>query len=332
MQLPGLDDPSRVKDILGKTAKLTFHLVDVSGRTGASAKELPMADDPARRLPVQRRAMLTGDMLVNAQPSFQQGMPVVSFRLNGIGAKRFCEVTKQNTQRPFAIVLDGEIVSAPNINEPICGGSAVISGSFTVQETNDLAILLRAGALPAPLKILEERTVGPSLGADSVEAGKIASLFGLCFILVFMIIAYGLFGIFANVALVVNVALLFALLSSLQATLTLPGIAGIVLTLGMAVDANVLIFERIREEIKRGRSVLSAIDSGYSQAMSTIVDSNMTTLIAALILFSFGTGPIKGFAVTLGLGIITSFFSAIMVTRLIVVYWMRKRKPDTLPI
>ena len=332
VQLPGLDDPSRVKDILGKTAKLTFHLVDVSGRTGASAKELPMADDPARRLPVQRRAMLTGDMLVNAQPSFQQGMPVVSFRLNGIGAKRFCEVTKQNTQRPFAIVLDGEIVSAPNINEPICGGSAVISGSFTVQETNDLAILLRAGALPAPLKILEERTVGPSLGADSVEAGKIASLFGLCFILVFMIIAYGLFGIFANVALVVNVALLFALLSSLQATLTLPGIAGIVLTLGMAVDANVLIFERIREEIKRGRSVLSAIDSGYSQAMSTIVDSNMTTLIAALILFSFGTGPIKGFAVTLGLGIITSFFSAIMVTRLIVVYWMRKRKPDTLPI
>jgi len=283
-------------------------------------------------LPIQRRAMLTGDMLIGAQPSFQQGMPVVSFRLNGIGAKRFCDVTKKNVNKPFAIVLDGEIVSAPNINGAICGGSAVITGSFSVQETNDLSILLRAGALPAPLKILEERTVGPSLGADSVAAGKIASLFGLVFILIFMIAAYGLFGIFANIALFVNVTLIFALLSSLQATLTLPGIAGIVLTIGMAVDANVLIFERMREEFKQGRSVLSSIESGYKEAMSTIVDANMTTLIAAMILFSFGTGPIKGFSVTLGIGIMTSFFTAIMVTRLLVVLWARKTKPDTLPI
>jgi len=336
VQLPGLDDPSRIKDILGKTAKLTFHLVDVdaasSGKSRSSSLELPLLEQPGQTLPIQRRAMLTGDMLIGAQPSFQQGMPVVSFRLNGIGAKRFCDVTKKNVNKPFAIVLDGEIVSAPNINGAICGGSAVITGSFSVQETNDLSILLRAGALPAPLKILEERTVGPSLGADSVAAGKIASLFGLVFILIFMIAAYGLFGIFANIALFVNVTLIFALLSSLQATLTLPGIAGIVLTIGMAVDANVLIFERMREEFKQGRSVLSSIESGYKEAMSTIVDANMTTLIAAMILFSFGTGPIKGFSVTLGIGIMTSFFTAIMVTRLLVVLWARKTKPDTLPI
>lgn len=276
--------------------------------------------------------MLTGDMLVNAQPSFQQGMPVVSFRLNGVGARKFCDVTKRHTNEPFAIVLDRKVISAPNINEPICGGSAVISGSFTVEEVNNLALLLRAGALPAPLKVMEERTVGPSLGADSVEAGKIASLVGFAMIIIFMAASYGLFGVFANVALIVNVALLFSLLSILQATLTLPGIAGIVLTVGMAVDANVLIFERIREELRQGRSVMSAIDIGYGRAMSTIIDSNLTTLIAALILFSFGTGPIKGFAVTLGLGIMTSFFSAIMVTRLMVVTWLHRKKPATLTI
>ena len=338
VQLPGVDDPQRIKDILGKTAKLSFHLVDVDGagnrslRGAAGVLQLPMAEDPGQMIGVQRRAMLTGDMLTNSQPSFQDGMPVVSFHLNGIGARRFCNVTKENTGKPFAIVLDKEVISAPNIREPICGGSAVISGRFTVQEANDLALLLRAGALPAPLKVLEERTVGPSLGADSVEAGKKASLVGLAFVIIFMAAGYGLFGVFADIALVVNVALILAILSALQATLTLPGIAGIVLTVGMAVDANVLIFERIREELKQGRSVLSAVDAGYSRAMSTIVDSNLTTLIAAIILYSFGTGPIKGFAVTLGVGIVTSFFSAIMVTRLLVVAWLRKKKPDTLPV
>jgi preprotein translocase subunit SecD len=333
VQLPGVEDPGRIKDILGKTAKLTFHLVaEKSEERSIGVKQLPHADFPGDKMPVKRRAILTGDMLVNAQPSFQDGGPVVSFRLNSVGAKRFCKITRENTKKPFAIVLDGVVVSAPTIQNPICGGSAVITGRFTVQETSDLSLLLRAGALPAPLKILEERTVGPSLGADSVAAGKVASLFGLGFVIVFMVVMYGLFGLFADIALVVNIALIFSILSVLQATLTLPGIAGIVLTVGMAVDANVLIFERIKEELLQGRSILSSIDAGYSRAMSTIVDSNLTTLIAAIILYSLGTGPIKGFAVTLGVGIVTSFFSAIMVTRLIVVFYMNKRKPEELPL
>ena len=337
LQLPGVDDPERIKELLGTTAKLTFHLVDTgagrSVRSGGGYKVLPMVDQPGQTISIQRRPMLTGDMLVNAQSAFNQnGQPAVSFRLNGIGAKKFCDVTRENTNKPFAIVLDNEVISAPNINEPICGGSAQITGSFTLQETNDLALLLRAGALPAPLSILEERTVGPSLGADSVEAGKIASLVGFALIIVFMALSYGLFGIFADIALMLNIALIFALLSTLQATLTLPGIAGIVLTVGMAVDANVLIFERIREEMRQGRSAMASIDAGYSRAMATIIDSNLTTLIAAIILFSFGTGPIKGFAVTLGIGIMTSFFSAIMVTRLMVVTWLKRKKPSTLPV
>jgi preprotein translocase subunit SecD len=336
VQLPGVDDPQRMKELLGKTAKLTFHLVDTgtgSAKRGAGgSRTLPMAEFPGQTIDIFRRAMMTGDMLTNATPSFFEGRPIVSFRLNGLGAKNFCDVTRENVNRPFAIVLDDEVVSAPNINEPICGGAAQISGNFTVQEASDLALLLRAGALPAPLAVLEERTVGPSLGADSVEAGKIASIVALLMVLVFMGAAYGLFGLFANVALVMNVALILALLSVLQATLTLPGIAGIVLTVGMAVDANVLIFERIREEIRQGRTPIAAIDVGYSKAMSTIIDSNLTTLIAAIILYSFGTGPIKGFAVTLAIGIITSFFSAIMITRLIVVAWLKKKKPDTLPV
>lgn len=331
IQAPGADS-NALQNIIGKTAKLTFHLV-TDGAERASVKNLPMVDNPELRLPIERRAMLTGDMLKTAQPGFSQnGQPVVTFALDRRGAKRFCDVTREHTNEPFAIVLDNEVLSAPNINEPICGGRAEISGNFTVQEVNDLSILLRAGALPAPMKVVEERTVGPSLGADSVAAGKIASLIGLALVLVFMVLSYGLFGIFADVALIVNVALIMALLSSLQATLTLPGIAGIVLTMGMAVDANVLIFERIREELNGGRSPISAIDAGYSRAMSTIIDSNLTTLIAALILFSFGTGPIKGFAVTLGVGIVTSFFTAIMVTRLMVVAWIRNKRPTGLPI
>lgn len=333
VQLPGVDDPQRIKDLLGRTAKMTFHLVDQgNSRTVGGTRTLPLVEAPGQTVDIQRRAMLTGDMLVHAQPSFEQGQPVVSFRLNAIGAKRFCDVTRENVGRPFAIVLDNEVISAPRINGSICGGSAIITGSFTLEEVADLSLLLRAGALPAPLNFLEERTVGPSLGADSVEAGKIASLVGLAFVLVFMFATYGRFGIYADIALFVNVALIFALLSTLQATLTLPGIAGIVLTVGMAVDANVLIFERIREELRQGRTPMAAIDAGYSRAMSTIVDSNLTTLIAAVILYSFGTGPIKGFAVTLGIGIVTSFFSAIMVTRLLVVQWLKNKKPTELKI
>lgn len=329
LQVPGAN-AADLKRIVGKTAKLTFHLV----RDGLSGgRSLPYLDSPGQRLNVERRAMITGEMLAGAQPNFNSGgQAVVSFRLNNAGARRFCDVTRNNVNKPFAIVLDDEIISAPNIREPICGGQGQISGGFTVQSANDLALLLRAGALPAPLKVLEERSVGPSLGADSVEAGKIASVIGLILVLVFMLVAYGSFGLMADVALIINVALIFALLSILQATLTLPGIAGIVLTIGMAVDANVLIFERIREELAGGRSPMSAVDAGYSRAMATIIDSNLTTLIAAIILFSFGTGPIKGFAVTLGIGILTSFFAAIMITRVMVAAWMHYKKPTTLKV
>ncbi len=241
-------------------------------------------------------------------------------------------MTTENVNRRLAIVLDNKVVSAPNIQSPILGGSGIITGRFTVQQTVDLALVLRAGALPAPLTILEERTVGPGLGADSISAGKIASLVGFVAVVVFMIASYGLFGFMASLALVINLALIFALLSVLGATLTLPGIAGIVLTIGMAVDANVLILERIKEESRNGRTPISSIDSGYKRALTTILDSNITTLIAALLLFNFGTGPIKGFAVTLSMGIISSMFTAIMLTRLLVVIWLRRKKPSELPI
>lgn len=331
VQLPGLDDPSRIKDLLGTTAKLTFHLV-VDGR-GSSSMTLPMVENGGAPITVERRAILSGDMLVNAQVSQDQGgQPAVSFTFDGVGAKKFAKFSSNNVGRLFAIVLDSEVISAPVIREPILGGAGQISGSFSIKEASDLALLLRAGALPAPLEILEERTVGPSLGADSVEAGKVASVIGLVGVLIFMFLSYGRFGVYANVALLVNVALIFALLSSIQATLTLPGIAGIVLTIGMAVDANVLIFERVKEELSNGRSPMSAVDAGFSRAMSTIIDANLTTLIAAIILFSFGTGPIKGFSVTLMIGIMTSFFSAIMVTRILAVQWLRKNKPSTIKI
>lgn len=332
IQVPGVDS-NQIRQLVGKTAQLGFHLVSPNQqRRKFNELSLPYADNPGQQLNVKRAPLVTGEMLDNAQPTFNEAGPVVSFRLNSVGARKFCDVTRKNVGKPFAIVLDKEVISAPRINEPICGGSGQISGGFDVEEANNLALLLRAGALPADLKVVEERTVGPSLGADSVEAGKIASIIGLALVLVFMFISYGLFGLMANVALAVNIALILALLSSLQATLTLPGIAGIVLTVGMAVDANVLIFERIREEVAAGRSAISAIDAGYSRAMATIVDSNLTTLIAAIILFALGTGPIKGFAVTLGIGIMTSFFSAIMVTRLLVVLWLKKTKPKALPI
>jgi preprotein translocase subunit SecD len=331
LQVPGANAED-LKRIVGTTAKLTFHLLD-DGTSGGLGRALPMVEDPGQRLTISRRAMITGEMLQTAAPSFDQnGQAVVSFRLNSQGARRFCTVSTENVNKPFAIVLDDEIISAPVIREPICGGSGQISGGFDVQGANDLALLLRAGALPAPLEVIEERTVGPSLGADSIASGKTAAMIAMALVLVFMAGSYALFGMMANIALLLNVGLIFGLLSLLQATLTLPGIAGIVLTIGMAVDANVLIFERIREEIAAGRSPVSAIDAGYKNAMSTIVDSNLTTLIAAIILFSFGTGPIKGFAVTLGIGIMTSFFTAIMITRVIIVLWLRNRRPAKLSI
>lgn len=332
IQIPGLDNPARIKELLGRTAKLSFHLVDMNLGSDFGKKSLPLQEDPNQKITINRRAILTGDMLVGAMPTFQDGAPVVSFRLNTTGARRFCDVTRAHTGDPFAIVLDNIVISAPRINEPICGGSAVISGRFSVQESSDLALLLRAGALPAPLTVIEERTVGPSLGSDSVAAGKIAALVGLALVMFNMMAGYGLFGVFAAAALLLNVAMILGILSFLGATLTLPGIAGIVLTIGMAVDANVLIFERIREELREGKSVVAALDSGYSRAFGTIIDSNLTTLIAALVLFILGAGPIKGFAITLSVGIVTSIFSAVMVTRLMVTYWYRHKRPTKLVV
>lgn len=331
VQLPGINNPEYIKKLLGKTAKLTFHMVSETGE-GMSVRNVPMRENPTQTIPVNRRPLMTGDMLVNAQPSFQEGAPVVSFKLNAVGAKRFCSVTSENVGKLFAVVLDNEVITAPRINEAICGGSAIISGTFTVQESSDTAILLRAGALPTSLTVVEERSVGPSLGSDSVKAGTLASIVAFGFIVAFIVLNYGLFGVFASVALFVNMAMIIALLSMLQATLTLPGIAGIILTMGMAVDANVLIFERIREEIRSGRSIISAMDTGYDKAMASITDSNLTTLISGIILYAVGTGPIKGFAVTMAIGIITSLFAAIMLTRMMLIIWMRVKKPKTLPL
>ncbi|MGE5145607.1 MAG: protein translocase subunit SecD [Candidatus Eiseniibacteriota bacterium] len=336
VQVPGLDNPEELKTLLGQTAKMTFHLVDVSVapvpgmRPPPGSEILPDSANPNQQYVVQRRVMVSGENLVDAQATFQEGQPVVSFRFDTLGARRFADVTRNNVGRPFAIVLDGKVISAPVIREPILGGSGIISGHFTVASANELALLLRAGALPAPIKIVEERTVGAGLGADSIEAGKIASVAGMVLVVAFMIFAYGRFGIMADVALAMNLILIAGCLSLLQATLTLPGIAGIVLTIGMAVDANVLIFERIREEVKAGRTPISAIDSGYSRAMTTIVDSNLTTLIAGVLLYMFGSGTVKGFAVTLTIGLATSMFTAIMVTRLMVVWWLRKNRPQAL--
>lgn len=338
IQLPGVDDPARIKELIGKTAKMTFHLVDeqasstVTPRKGPGTLLVPMAENPDRKIVIKKRAALTGEMLTNAQPGFDQGRPIVQFQFDAIGAKKFCKLSKDHSGRRFATVLDHEVISAPQINEPICGGRGIITGGFTVQSANDLALLMRAGALPTDLTYVEERTIGPSLGADSVEAGEKASIVAILAVLIFMGAAYGLFGVMAAAALVVNMFLIFALLSTLQATLTMPGIAGIVLTVGMAVDANVLIFERIREELRNGRTPIAAVDAGYNRAIGTIVDANITTLIAALMLFMVGTGPVKGFSVTLGIGVMTSMFSAIMVTRLLVSLWMKRNKPTELPL
>ncbi|MFN4088750.1 MAG: protein translocase subunit SecD [Alphaproteobacteria bacterium] len=342
VQLPGVDDPERIKALLGETAKMDFHLADTTvtptdaraGRLPAGSVLLPgvTSQGEMTEYVVRRRPIVGGEHLVDAQPSFQDGQPVVRFRFDTQGARRFGRATQENVGRPLAIVLDNKVISAPVIREPILGGEGIISGSFTVQGAQDLSLLLRAGALPAPLKILEERTVGPGLGQDSIDAGKTASIIGMILVVVFMVVAYGLFGLMADIALLLNMSLIVASLSVLQATLTLPGIAGIVLTIGMAVDANVLIFERIREEIRLGRTPISAVDAGYKRALTTIIDANLTTLIAAVLLYIFGSGPVRGFAVTLAIGLVTSMFTAIWVTRLMVVTWLRRRRPQALPI
>ena len=337
VQLPGVDDPEAVKRLLGRTAKLTFQLVDSRmtaaeaidrGRTPPGTVLLQSASDDGRSYVVEKRVMVSGEMLDSASAGIDQNnRPAVNFALNTVGARKFGKVTGDNIGRPFAIVLDGKVVSAPVIQSQIFG-SGQITGDFTVAETNELALILRAGALPAPLIVMEERSIGPGLGADSVAAGEIAAVIGLVLVAAYMVASYGLFGVLADVALVANIVLIIAALSALQATLTLPGIAGIVLTMGMAVDANVLIFERIREELARGRSVLAAIDGGYQRALSTIIDSNLTTLFAALFLYIFGSGPIKGFAVTLAIGIVTSLFTAVMVTRLLIILWVERKRPS----
>jgi preprotein translocase subunit SecD len=343
VQVPGLQDPQRLKEILGKTAKMTFRLVDVSNNVQEAVQGRPPADSELlyegkgeRRAPilVEKRVMVSGEDLTDAQPSFDQrtSEPVVSFRFNTSGARKFAQVTQENVNRPFAIVLDNEVISAPVIREPILGGSGQISGNFTVESANDLAILLRAGALPAPLTVVEERTVGPGLGQDSIAKGKTASYVGAVMVVVFMLATYGLFGIFANVAVIVNVAMIFGVLSLLNATLTLPGIAGIVLTVGMAVDSNVLIYERLREEVRAGRNPIAALDAGFNRALATIIDSNITTFIAAAVLFFVGTGPVRGFALTLGIGIITTVFTAFTLTRLMAAAWYRVVRPKTIPI
>ena len=338
IQVPGIGSAAELKALIGTTAQLTFqHVIGQTGdpdaAAGAGNEVVPSLDREGVYYILDAAPVVSGEDLVDAQPSFDQnGRPAVNFRFDPTGARKFGDYTAENIGNPFAIVLDGEVISAPVIQSHIPGGSGIITGNFTVEESTNLAVLLRAGALPAGLDFLEERTIGPELGADSIAAGKIASLVAGIAVLVFMVLSYGLFGLFANVALMINIALIFGLLSWIGGTLTLPGIAGIVLTIGMAVDANVLIFERIREELKAGKGPARAIELGYEKALSAIADANITTLITAIILFAAGSGPVRGFAITLGLGIITSVFTAIYVTRLLVVIWFERRRPKTIEV
>ena len=338
IQVPGIGSAEELKELIGTTAQLTFQPVvgvetDPDAVPGYGNELLPSITDVGRYYNLEAVPVVTGEDLVDAQPSFDQnGRPAVNFRFNPSGARRFGDYTAENIGSPFAIVLDGEVISAPVIQSHIPGGSGIITGSFSIEESTNLAVLLRAGALPATLDFLEERTIGPELGADSIEAGKIACLVAFIAILVFMGLSYGLFGIFANIALIINIGLIFGLLSLIGATLTLPGIAGIVLTIGMAVDANVLIFERIREEVKTVRGPARAIERGYEKALSAILDANITTFITAVILFAMGSGPVRGFSITLGLGILTSVFTAIFVTRLLIIMWFERRRPKVLEV
>ncbi|MBP0439818.1 protein translocase subunit SecDF [Tianweitania sediminis] len=341
VQVPGLEDPQRLKDILGQTAKLTFQMVDQSmpvrealnGRPPAGSTVLYSTDDPPVPYLIENRVIVAGENLTDAQPSLDQtnNQWTVSFRFDNQGATRFGQATQQNVGRLFAIILDNQVVSAPQIREPILGGQGQISGNFNAQSASDLAVLLRAGALPADLTIVEERTVGASLGEDSIAAGEIASAVAALLVVICMLVVYGTLGIIANIALIANVGLIIGALTLLGATLTLPGIAGIVLTMGMAVDSNVIIFERVREERRAGRSLVQSFDSGFQRALATVVDANMTTFMVAAILFYMGTGPVRGFAVTLGIGILTTVFTAFTLTRWLVAFWVRRQRPKEFP-
>jgi preprotein translocase subunit SecD len=338
IQVPGIGSAAELKALIGTTARLTFNSVvqvtgDAKALPGAGNVLLPDLNDPNTFYILETLPVVSGEDLVDAQPAFDQnGRPAVNFRFNPTGARKFGDYTAANIGRPFAIVLDDEVISAPVIQSHIPGGSGIITGNFTVEESTQLALLLRAGALPAELVFLEERTVGPELGQDSIDAGARAALIAMLAVGLFMWASYGLFGFFANVALVINMALIMAILSIIGGTLTLPGIAGIVLVIGMAVDANVLVFERIREELRAQKNVVRAIEIGYERALSAIVDANLTTMIAAATLFTLGAGPVRGFAVTLGIGVITSVFTALYVTRLIVEAWYGWRRPKTLQV
>lgn len=339
VELPGVSDPERIKALIGQTAKLNFHLLEPGVSPLSDPRNIPPGtmmlpggkDDP-QTYAVRRRVEVSGERLVDAQATFQEGRPIVSFRFDTAGGRRFGAVTAANVNQRLAIVLDNKVISAPNIRSPITGGSGIIEGGFTVEGAQDLALLLRAGALPAPLLVLEERTVGPGLGEDSIRDGTLASIVGAALVIIFMVMAYFTFGVFAVIALIANIILLFAVMTITGSVLTLPGIAGIVLALGMAVDANVLIYERMREEWQTGRSLLSSLTSGFNQAFMTIFDSNITAFIAGVLLFWLGAGPVRGFAVTHIIGLITSMFSAVMITRMLVWMWFRFGNHKSLPI
>ncbi|HEY5072924.1 MAG TPA: protein translocase subunit SecD [Caulobacteraceae bacterium] len=341
VEAPGESDPEKLKAVIGKTAKLTFQMVDTdvapqdisAGRIPPDDQLVPSDDGFAPAYVVKRRAVVTGEMLTNAsEGSDENSAPAVNFSFNGQGTRRFAEVTSQNIGKPFAIVLDNRIISAPNIRTAITGGSGQITGRFTIESANNLALLLKSGALPAPLIVQEQHTVGAELGADAVRAGQISILIGATLIFLFIILAYGLFGGFAAIALVVNGLMIVGAMSVTQATLTLPGIAGLVLTLAVAVDANVLIYERMRDEVRGGRPPMSAADAGFRRALVTIIDANVTTLVAALIMFQFGSGPVKGFAWTLFIGVISSVFTAVLITQVLIGWWFRTFRPKKLPI
>lgn len=348
VQVPGLADPAQLKALLGKTAKMTFHLVneevtdDMIARNMVPADTMVLtsddADDPDRRpgqptrYAVFSQVALGGEHLTNSSATIQENRPVVEFQFTTLGAQKFGDITQANIGKRFAVVLDNKVITAPVIRSAILGGRGIIEGNFTTESANELAMLLRAGALPAPLKVIEERSVGPSLGQDSIKAGTTAALLGVALVAVFMFLTYGFFGLIANVGLFVHLVTVIGAMSLIQATLTLPGIAGIVLTMGMGVDANVLIFERIRDEIRFGKSPIAAIESGFKLAFGTIFDSNITTLIAAGLLFSLGAGAVKGFAVTLTIGILSSMFASILVCRMLIVIWARRTKPKRVPI
>ena len=327
VELPGLDDPGRIKSLLGKTANLTFQFITQNSEESFGTEKLQF-EDGSEEVIVSKRIILNGDNLIDAKTAVnpQTNETVVSFNLNRVGAKKFAKATTTGVGKRLAIILDGKIISAPGVREPIIGGSGQISGNFTFQSATDLALLLRSGALPAPLNIIEERTVGPDLGQDSIDAGILSLIIGFILVVLFMIYKYKIFGLIANFALIINLFLLIGILTLFEATLTLPGIAGIILTVGMAVDANVLIFERIKEEIKNEKNSIIAFDSGYTKSRTTILDANITTLIAAFILFFMGSGPVKGFSVTLAVGILTTLFSVYFIARLFTAFYVIKNK------